>query len=149
MTEVLNAFGIDWRLIVIQIFNFTILMGALWYFLYTPILKIIRERQEKIAEGVQDAEDAKVLKEHAEDERLKLLGEANKEAEDTLERAKGLATEKSASIISAAEAKAGGIIENATAKGEENKAKLHKESEAEIAKLAVLAAERVLKEKSS
>lgn len=148
MHEVLTAFGIDWRLIVIQVFNFVVLIGALWYFLYTPILNIIRERKEVVAKGVQDAEDAATLKENAESERLKVLSDANKEADVVLENAKVFANEKSTDIIKSAEEKAEGIVRDASAKGEELIKRSQKESEAEIAKVAVLAAERILTEKS-
>ena len=58
MEEILHAFGIDWRLILIQVVNFGILAGALWYFLYTPVLKILNDREEKIRKGIEYAEAA-------------------------------------------------------------------------------------------
>jgi F0F1-type ATP synthase membrane subunit b/b' len=57
MEEIIHAFGIDQRLIIIQIVNFAILAGALGYFLYTPVLRLLREREEKIAQGLKDAEE--------------------------------------------------------------------------------------------
>ena len=48
MQEILTAFGIDWRLIVIQVFNFAMLAYVLWYFLYTPVLKLLAEREENV-----------------------------------------------------------------------------------------------------
>lgn len=148
MEDLIHAFGLDTRLIVIQIINFAILAGALWYFLYEPVLKMLDERKKKIEEGLQDAEDAKVLKENAEAERIKLLTRAEKEADAVAEKAKAHATEKSTQIVSAAETKADALLKEAAKKSEELKAKAHKESEAEIAKLAVLAAEKVLAEKA-
>lgn len=148
MEDLIHAFGLDTRLIVIQIINFAILAGALWYFLYEPVLKMLDERKKKIEDGLQDAEDAKALKENAEAERIKLLTRAEKEADAVAEKAKVHATEKSAQIVTAAEAKADALVKEAAKKSEELKAKAHKESEAEIAKLAVLAAEKVLAEKA-
>lgn len=149
MSEVLTAFGVDWRLIVIQIFNFALLMGVLWYFLYTPILTIIKERKEHIAKGVQDAEDAAAVKANAEEERAKILTAANAEANVVVEKAKVHAGEKSAEILRAAESKATSVIAEAEEKGEELKRRSQRESEAEIAKTAVLAAEKILHERSS
>ena len=48
MEEIIKAFGIDGRLIVIQIVNFTILMSILGYFLYTPILNLLRNVKRKL-----------------------------------------------------------------------------------------------------
>ena len=110
MEEIIHAFGIDWRLIVIQMFNFAVLAGALWYFLYTPVLGILKEREAKLKKGVEDAEEVTILN----------------EAAVRAERA----------------------LADAAQKAEEIKARAHKESEAEIAQLAILAAEKVLRERS-
>ncbi|NCN52418.1 ATP synthase F0 subunit B [Candidatus Parcubacteria bacterium] len=147
MEDLINAFGLDTRLVAIQILNFAVLAGALWYFLYTPVLKLLDDRKKTIDEGLQDAEDAKALKENAEAERISLLTKAQKEAEVVAEKAKAHAAEKSVELVGVAEAKAQALIVDAEKKGVEIKAKAEKESEAEIAKLAVLAAERVLAEK--
>jgi F0F1-type ATP synthase membrane subunit b/b' len=50
MEAIVEAFGIDAHLIIVQIVNFAILMAALGYFLYTPILNLLRDREEKIAQ---------------------------------------------------------------------------------------------------
>ena len=40
-------------------------MAALTYLLYKPVLKLLKEREEKIAKGVKDAEEAeKALEEY-------------------------------------------------------------------------------------
>jgi len=56
MSELFSAFGVNWKLLLIQAVNFGLLLAALTYFLYKPILKIIDERREKVAEGVRTAE---------------------------------------------------------------------------------------------
>jgi F-type H+-transporting ATPase subunit b len=147
MQEILHAFGIDWRLISIQIFNFVALVLILWYFLYQPVLKLLNERQKKIEQGVKDAEDAEAALENADAEKTKIVTTAHNEAGDIVERAKKHADEKGSVIVSEAQDKAERIMSDAKDKGEELKTQAKDESEAEIAKLAVLAAEKVLKEK--
>ena len=147
MQEILEAFGIDWRLISIQIFNFVALVLVLWYFLYQPILKLLNERQQKIAQGVKDAEDAKDALKNADKEKTVIVTKAHTEAGEIVERAKQHAVEKGAMLVSEAQDKADRIMSDAKDKGEEIKEQAKEESEAEIAKLAVLAAEKVLKEK--
>lgn len=39
MDQLIQAFGIDAKLITVQIINFGILLAALTYFLYKPVLK--------------------------------------------------------------------------------------------------------------
>ena len=67
MDEILEVFGINWKLLLIQSVNFGILLLVLWRFLYRPLVKIMGERQSVIAKGVQNARDA--------EERLKSIEE--------------------------------------------------------------------------
>ncbi len=145
MEEIVHAFGIDGRLIVIQMFNFGLLVLALWYFLYTPVLNMLAEREEKLKQGMLDAEKAKRAKEEADTEKNAVIKEARNEALTIVSQAKTHAEAKGADIVHDAEAKALRMIEDAKARGEEERAQARKASEAEIAQAAILAAEAILK----
>jgi F-type H+-transporting ATPase subunit b len=145
MEEIVHAFGIDWRLIVIQMFNFALLLGALWYFLYTPILKLLEAREAKLKQGVIDAENAALSLKEADTAKGAILKEARGEAESIVATAKTHAEEKGAHIVSDAEAKALRMLEDAKARGEEERKEAKRASEAEIAQAAILAAEAILK----
>ncbi len=148
MEQMIQAFGIDTRLIFIQILNFGLLVLVLTYFLYKPILKILNERQAKIAKGIKDAEEAEVIRRQAEEERNTIIGEANKEAGVIVLRARGHAKEKAEQIISEAGMQAEKIIAEASMRGDELKARALNEAESEISKLSILMAEKVLKERA-
>jgi F-type H+-transporting ATPase subunit b len=145
MEEITHAFGIDWRLIVIQMFNFALLMGALWYFLYTPVLKLLSDREAKLKQGVLDAEKAAEARKEADSEKGVILKEARVEAEGIVVSAKIHAEEKGGTIVRDAEAKATRMLEDARARALHEQAQARKASEAEIAQAAVLAAEAILK----
>ncbi len=145
MQEILTAFGIDWRLISIQIFNFGILLTALWYFLYTPVLSMIEKRQEVIRKGLKDASDAERKLASAEEERSSIVKTAHLEAGNVASRAKAYADEKTALLLKDAEEKRVRTLADALREGERVKENLYKESQAEIAKTALLAAEKILK----
>ena len=149
MEQLIEAFGIDLKGITVQIINFAILVALLSYFLYRPILNLLDEREAKITAGIKDAEAAAESKAKAEDERLEVLKAAHHDAEEINTRARSSAEEKSAEIVKAAEEKAASVIRAAEGKGEDIKNQARKDSEAEIASLAVLAAEKVLREKAS
>ena len=149
MEQLIHAFGIDARLILIQVVNFGLLMVALTYLLYKPVLKMLAERQEKIAQGIKDAEEAGKARLSAEEEKKGIIASANKEAEAMSTRATEHAASKAEEIVSDAQKKAEQVIKDAADRSSEMKAQALKESEAEIAKLAVLAAEKVLKERAS
>lgn len=146
MQEIIEAFGIDWRLIVIQIFNFGLLVGVLWYFLYTPVLKLLAAREEKIKKGVEDAEKAGEARALADKERGEVLKTAHIEAGDIVKRGTEHADEKAKAMLAEANEKIARDIHHAKLAAEEIKAEALKESEAEIAKLAILGAEKILRE---
>lgn len=148
MEGILHTFGIDGRLIVIQIFNFVLLLAVLWYFLYTPVLKMLASREEKIRQGMEDAKKASEAREAAEGDKQAILSAANKEAEAVALRAKEHADVKASDIVASAEAKAQSVVKDAETKSEEIKIQARKDSEAEISKLAVLAAEKVLRQEA-
>ena len=149
MEQLIHAFGIDVKLIVVQIVNFTVLVVLLSYFLYKPVLKVLADREQKIAQGIKDAEAAAAAKSAAETEKQSILSAAHAEAETVARNAKTYADEKSEQIVTEARVKADGVIKDAQVKGEEIKTRAQKESEAEIAKLAILAAEKVLRQKQT
>ncbi len=149
MEQLIHAFGIDARLILLQVVNFGLLMAVLTYFLYKPVLKVLKEREEKIAKGIEDAKAAEAALAIAEEEKKGIIAAANKDAEAMTARATEHADSKAEQIVADAHKKAEQVIKDAGDRGSEMKAQVLKETEAEIAKLAVLAAEKVLKERAS
>lgn len=145
MESLIHAFGIDAKLITIQIINFVVLAGALTYLLYKPILRILSEREEKIKQGMADAEAAKNAKMAADDDRKAIVESAHKEAEAVSKRAEEHAEEKAGQVMATAEKEAAQTLKVATEKAVALQEVARKESEAEIAKLAVLATEKLLK----
>ena len=58
MQELLNQLGIDWHLLIAQAVNFFLLLVVLWYFVYKPLLALMRARRDRIAEGLTKADEA-------------------------------------------------------------------------------------------
>jgi len=61
MSDLFAAFGVNWKLLLVQAVNFGLLLSALTYFLYKPVLRMIDERREKVAEGVRTTQAALAL----------------------------------------------------------------------------------------
>lgn len=148
MNELFVAFGINWKLLVAQAVNFGALLAILTYFLYTPILKMLDERRERIARGVRDAEEAAQKLAASNGEGREIVGRAARDAEGMVLSARATAEEKGATIVASAEAKADGILKDAALRAEEARRQLLLASEKEIAKAAMLAAEKILREKA-
>ena len=147
MHEILTAFGINWKLLLIQAINFGILLFLLQRFLYQPILRIIDERKVKIEKGVQNANEAEQKLEQAEESAKNLLSEANKKAdiltEETYQLLRKLKEEKAMEaeeqgrkILVAAEKERAMVHEKAL-----------RDAKEDIIQISMLAAEKILKEK--
>lgn len=149
MSQLFAAFGIDWKLLLIQGGNFAVLLSLLTYLLYKPVLKIIDERREKIAEGVRTAEAASTRLAEAQKESDGIVGGAAREAEQLVANARTRADEKGTEIVRNAEERAESVIKDAESRAEEAKRSALSESSKEIARAAMLAAEKILREKSA
>ncbi|MDP2650049.1 MAG: F0F1 ATP synthase subunit B [bacterium] len=146
MSEIAQVFGIDWKLLLIQIVNFGVLLFALWYFLYTPIINLIDERRKKIEEGVINAQRADERLEEIEGERGVILDKATNKAGEIVSTAKERAKEQEVEILKDAHHRAEGVLTDAEQRAEEAKRRALLESQGEIAQAAMLAAEKVLRE---
>ncbi len=149
MADLLQSFGIDWRLLIIQAVNFGVLLVALTYFLYKPVLNILDERRKKIEQGVRDASEAKHELENAELKASEIVGEASGKAEEIVLSAKELAELKGQEILSEAQARSERIEADAKARAQEAAKRALDNSNEEIARIAILATERLLKKKLS
>lgn len=148
MNQLFAAFGINWELLLMQAANFGLLLIVLWYFLYRPVLRVIDERRTKIADSVIVAQNAQRELEDAKSRRDEIVGQASREAEQIAITARARADERGADIVKQAESKAASVMQEASARAEEAKRQAMAESSKEIARAAMLAAEKILREKS-
>lgn len=145
MHQLFAAFGIDWHLLIAQAVNFGIVLVALWYFLYKPVLAVLEKRQETVAKGVEDAAKAEALLAGAGAESAKRVAAADEEAEHIVSAAREAGNAEKARLLKEAEARAVAVTKDAEERAKEVAARAERESEREVARLAVLAAEKLLK----
>ena len=91
VAETAKQFGVDWPHLIAQIISFLIVAGLLYKFAYQRIQEILRERRERIAEGLANAEKIKQELAQTEAARLEVLEKANGEAMRLIEEAKAAA----------------------------------------------------------
>ncbi len=147
MADFLSVFGIDWKLLIAQGVNFLILLIGLSYFLYRPVLKLLSQREKTIADGVKSAEEAKQAQAKTEEMRSGVLAEAHKQAEEVVTRAHDEGKRERSEIVGSAQKRADAALQDARMQAEELQRQALLQSEKEIARLAVLAAEKVLQSK--
>jgi len=144
MSAVFAAFGIDWRLLLINLINFGILLWVLWYFLYTPLTTMLERRRETVSKGVADAKEAAQKLQEVEQSRSHVLAQAGQEADELIKAARSSGQTRQKEIIAAADASAASILKEAELQAKELKAQTIAESKQEVAKLIVLGMERAM-----
>lgn len=145
MDALFGAFGLDGRLLLIQVVNFGILIVALYFFLYKPVLKILEERRHMVAKAVEDAKQASTVLASADTEAAERIQKADTEAMQVLTLARKAADDERTRLIQDAEARATMIAHDAESRSQEASTKMLRESEKEIARLAILAAEKIIR----
>jgi len=91
--EIFKTFGIDWIIILAQIVNFLIILYILKRFVYKPVFKIFKQREELIKESIKKAEDAKHALEKAQKEERELIKKAKETSEQLIKDAKETSAE--------------------------------------------------------
>jgi F-type H+-transporting ATPase subunit b len=147
MQAIVSTFGIDWRLLLINAVNFGILMAALWYFLYEPVMRMLEERRRKVSEGVAAAAEAEKRLAEVESSRQHVLAQAGADADQIVAEARAAAQEKGRQIVADAETSAQAALKDAQAQADELKERAVRESKEEVAKLIVLGMERAIANK--
>lgn len=147
--EALLAFGVNWKLLVIQAVNFSLLLVILYRYLYKPLFKILDERQQKIAAGIKDAEDARNEKTRIEASKDGILLSAREDGGKIVETLRKQGIEEERRLLREAQEKSAVLLDESRKKAEEERAYILRESEKEVAKMAVLAAEKILRTNST
>ena len=148
MESLLSVFGVDWKLLIVQGVNFLVLLGGLSYFLYRPVMKMLGERAAKIEKGVKDAEAAEQAAKETESARAVILTDANKDAERVLVRAETEAKKERGEIVKAAQERSDVLLAEARAQALELERQALLKSEKEIARMAILTAEKILEKQA-
>lgn len=149
MLEILGKIGFDWQVALANLFNFVIIFLILKKFAFKPIFKIINERQQKIDQGLNDAEKAKTDLVQAEEIKKLKLEEAKSKANQII----GDAQKHGDKIISLSEIDAEKakkeILKEGQKELEDQKKKMEKKLEKEVSEMIMSGVEKVLKENLS
>ncbi|MCX7852273.1 MAG: F0F1 ATP synthase subunit B [Caldilineales bacterium] len=137
--------GINGPFLLAQIVNFIILFLLLRRFLFPPLLRMLDQRKQRIAEGLAAAE---IARKEAEAERARLMAQIEaerKEAQARIAAASAEAERVKAEIVAQAQREAEAIKAKAIAEAEAERQRILAEAHKQIAELTVLATERVVR----
>lgn len=85
--QIANTFGVDWPHLLSQIISFSIVCIILHRFAYKPVLKMLEQRRQQIAQGIADAETIKTELAQAEAKCREIILQGNAQATKLIEEA--------------------------------------------------------------
>ncbi|MFA6307786.1 MAG: F0F1 ATP synthase subunit B [Patescibacteria group bacterium] len=121
--EILELFGVDWKLLTAQFVNFAIVVVILWWFALKPLTQTMQKRSDEISKGLSDAK--------ASGERLE---QVEREVKEKLIETKNIAA---------------GLLDDAKKQAEKNKQENLAKTKDEISKLIAKAKEQIAGEKDA
>jgi F-type H+-transporting ATPase subunit b len=89
--KIASDFGVDWPHLLAQIISFSIVCILLQRFAYKPVLKILDERRQKIAQAQEDAKKSAAELAQTELQRREILRQADERAAKLIEEARAVA----------------------------------------------------------
>jgi F-type H+-transporting ATPase subunit b len=142
----LEGLGINLGYLVVQVFNFLIIVVILIAWLYRPLINMLEERRERIAKGLEDARVASEARENAEQEAEQIIAKAQQEASKLVREATERGEEVRREIKENAEQEAAEIRANAQEQAQEAKEQALGDLRGQVASLAISAAQKVIGE---
>ena len=140
----MDQLGTSGGLLVSQIVNFLLLVVILRMVLYTPVLNMLDQRKERIAQSMKDAERASSAAQEAEMDKSKVLDEARREAQEIRAQATRDAEKIAQEVRSRAEKESADIRMKAQEDAQRQVDTALADANKQIADLAILATEQVL-----
>jgi F-type H+-transporting ATPase subunit b len=147
MDSIISTFHIDWKIIIAQALNFGVVFVVLYIFALKPLSKLMAERSENIKKGISDAKTNAVLLAETRAEYDAAIVKAKSEADKIFQEGKKEAENKKMSMLEEAKKEVAVVIENGKKTLEAEKVKMVEEAKKEVVNLAMLATEKLLKNK--
>ncbi|MDP3988292.1 MAG: F0F1 ATP synthase subunit B [Candidatus Levybacteria bacterium] len=135
--ELIKNFGIDPMLLGAQVINFLIVLFLLKKLMYKPVLKLLKNRENTIKEGLAKAEEAQKLMEKTLEEEKKILKNAQNQASQLFDEAKAQGLENLRNSETYAKKQAEKILNDARAQMELDAKQTQEKLTAYISNLAV------------
>lgn len=142
--DVFSALGIDWRLLILQIIAFLILVVLLGKFVYPWLMKQVDERQSSIEAAAKAATEAQASAAESQEQVEALLVEARTQAAEIVDTAKLEATQMLSESEQKARSSAEKIVNEAQANIEKSIEVAKRELHDETLELIVLATEKII-----
>lgn len=140
----MEALGINLGFLITQIINFSIIFILLAVGVFPRVTKMLDERSQRIAQGLEDSRRAEEARENAERERDKVLAQARADGQKAIEEARQRGEEQVRQMLREATAEAEQQRVQARTQAEEERNRMLADTREQIVTLAMAAAERLI-----
>lgn len=142
----MEGLGLNLGYVLVQIISFLVMVVILRAWAYKPILKMLEDRRNRIAQGLEDARVAAEARANAEKEAEEVLTKAQQDTAARVREATERAEEATREIKVEAEKDAAEIRQAAKAEAEQAKTQALGELRGQVAALAIAAAQKLIGE---
>lgn len=146
MGEIITTFHLDWKIIIAQLVNFSIVVGVLWYFALKPLAKTMSQRTEKIEKSLEDAKKIEERLKAIQEEHEAQILTAKKEAAVLISQAKDLAEKQKQDTVQKTKDEVAKTVALAKTQIASEKEKMLDEVKSEVVELVALASGKILEQ---
>jgi F-type H+-transporting ATPase subunit b len=142
----MEKLGLNLGTLLVYLFNFTALLIILQALVYKRVVKVLEERQKKIAKGLEDAKVAADARAKAELEAQHILSQAQQDASRKIQDASENADRTVQEVRAAAEKEIAAMREAARVEAQAERNRILQEVRPKVAVLAISAAQKIIGE---
>ena len=142
-----GTLGLNWKLFLAQLVNFTVVLFVLWRWVFKPVVGALETRRQKIEESVKKADEIEKQMRETEILRQQKLTQAMHEAQAVMNKTLTLAEQTRTETLLAAKQEAQKIVASGQQILQAKKQEIMREIKQELADLVVAGTEKILKEK--
>lgn len=140
----MEGLGINWGLLIAQIFNVVVLWWLLSRFLYRPVLNMLNERTNRIQESLSQTEQVKTQLARAQQDYEAEVARGRQEAAGIVAQAQERAKSQEAEILAQARIEADRIRAEARQQSLQERDQLLRDIKGQMADLITATAEKVI-----
>lgn len=144
MEDIIKSFHIDWKLMLAQLINFTIVAVVLWRYALKPLTAVMSKRAQEISDGLANAQKAAEGIEQLKATKQEMIKEAKREAIEIQKQAEATAENYRKETVARVKAEAEKAVAEVREKFLSEKDQMLKEVTQQAANLVVLATTKVL-----
>jgi F-type H+-transporting ATPase subunit b len=140
----LAQLGLNLGYLLVQIFNFLIILIVLYAWVYKPILGLLEKRRLSIAQGLEDARIAGEARANAEQEARRIISDAQASANEKMREAAERAETTRRELVAEAESEAARVRDAARDEAEQERERILGNMRNQVAAIAMAAAQKLV-----